>query len=117
MSALKRKVRRLEHFRKTHKGPKVAETQGRGNAVAREAKKIALQAAVSLRKKSGKLVKELEALSVGELTSKLAAARQELFNLRFKQATAQLTDVAAIPATKRQIARILTLIKQKEMGA
>ena len=117
MSALKRKVRKLERFRKTHKGPKIAETQGRGKVVAREAKKIALQAAVSLRKKSGKLVKELETLSADELTSKLSTVRQELFNLRFKQATAQLTDVAAIPAAKRQIARILTLIKQKEVGA
>ena len=43
--------------------------------------------------------------------------RKELFDLRFKHATGQLQNVAAIPATKRQIARILTLIGQKDLGA
>ena len=57
---------------------------------------------------------ELKALSVDELKKKLAEQRQELFNLRFQHATAQLEKTANIPATRKSIARILTILKEKE---
>lgn len=117
MSSVKRKVRRLERYRKTHKSPAIAERQGKGKLQAREATALSLKTAMQLKKASNKLVKELDSLSVAELEAKVKEARQELFNLRFKHATGQLENVAALSATKRQIARILTLIKQKEVGA
>lgn len=58
--------------------------------------------------------KDLRNMSVEELNKALASSRQELFNLRFKHATAQLEQVSAIPATKRDIARIMTILKQKK---
>lgn len=56
--------------------------------------------------------KELSALSREDLTKKLAEARQDLFDLRFKHATGQLEKTARIPAVKREIARILTYMKK-----
>ena len=56
---------------------------------------------------------ELKKLSVEELNTKLEEARKELFDLRFKHATAQLDNTASIPATKRAIARLMTILKEK----
>lgn len=53
---------------------------------------------------------ELKNLGVDELKAKLTEQRQELFNLRFQHATAQLEKTASIPATKKNIARLLTLL-------
>ena len=61
-----------------------------------------------------KELKALKELSVDELKSKLAAERQELFNLRFQHATTQLEKTAAIPAARKNIALILTILKEKE---
>lgn len=58
--------------------------------------------------------KELRELSVDELKAKLAAQRQELFNLRFQHATAQLEKTSSLPAARKDIARILTILKEKE---
>ncbi len=58
--------------------------------------------------------KELRDLSVDELKAKLAAQRQELFDLRFRHATAQLEKTSALSATRKDIARILTILKEKE---
>lgn len=58
--------------------------------------------------------KELRDLSVDELKAKLAAQRQELFNLRFQHATAQLEKTSSLPAARKDIARILTILKEKE---
>ena len=112
-----RKLRLLERYKKVHKKKSIPEKQGSGKAQAREAKAIAVQASVALKKNTGKAMTDLEGLSVAELQEKLAATRQELLFSRFKHATAQLTDVASLPAARRRIARILTLIKQKELGA
>ncbi len=57
--------------------------------------------------------KELDGLTVEQLNGKLAEARSELFNLRFKHATGQLEKVADIPAARRNVARILTYLKKK----
>lgn len=55
---------------------------------------------------------ELKGLSQAELEAKLAEQRQELFNLRFQHATAQLENTSRIPATKKNIARILTMLSE-----
>lgn len=60
---------------------------------------------------------ELRALSDEELATKLAENRSELFNLRFQVATAQLANVARIRTLKREVARISTLIRERELGA
>lgn len=57
---------------------------------------------------------ELKQLSVEELTAKLAEQRQELFNLRFQHTTAQLEKTSSIPVARKNIARILTILKEKE---
>ncbi|GFM37477.1 50S ribosomal protein L29 [Desulfovibrio psychrotolerans] len=56
---------------------------------------------------------ELRKLSAEELKTKLEESRKELFDLRFKHATAQLKSTASLPETKRNIARILTILKEK----
>ena len=53
---------------------------------------------------------EIKYLSETELETKLAELKQELFNLRFQHATAQLEKTASIPATKKDIARVLTAL-------
>ena len=117
MSAVKRKVRHLERHRAKIKGKSIPEPQGKGKAEARAGKAVNLRAALAQKKKSGKLVREFDALDLAGLKVKLEETRKELFNLRFKHATRQLESTAAIPAAKRRVARILTLIKQKEVGA
>lgn len=57
--------------------------------------------------------KDLRNMSVEELQKKLQETRQEHFNLRFKHATAQLEKVSDLPALKRDIARILTILQEK----
>jgi len=61
--------------------------------------------------------KDIRDLKDGELDSKLAELRKELFNLRFQHATAQLENTQRIPAVKKDIARILTIKRQRELGA
>lgn len=56
--------------------------------------------------------KEFSTMSWDDLAKKLAEARQDLFDLRFKHATGQLEKTARIPAVKREIARILTYMKK-----
>lgn len=56
---------------------------------------------------------ELKKLSVEQLGKELETKRQELMGLRFRHATGQLEKTAEIPAKKRTIARILTLLKEK----
>ena len=58
--------------------------------------------------------KELKELGVEELKAKLAEQRQELFNLRFQHTTAQLEKTSSIPAARKNIARILTVLKEKD---
>lgn len=56
---------------------------------------------------------ELRKLSAEQLKDKLAESRKELFDMRFRHATAQLEKTSNLPATKREIARILTILKEK----
>ena len=58
--------------------------------------------------------KELKNLSVEELTKKLDDLKKDLFMLRMQHATNQLDNPLQIPAVKKDIARIKTIIREKE---
>ena len=60
---------------------------------------------------------ELAELDLGGLVEELRETKQEALNLRFRNATGQLDNSAAIKTTRRQIARINTLIRAKEIAA
>ena len=60
---------------------------------------------------------ELSELDLGELVEELRATKQESLNLRFRNATGQLENVAEIKHVRRQIARLNTLIRQREIAA
>ncbi len=60
---------------------------------------------------------DLAELSMGELIDELKATKQESLNLRFRNATGQLENTAEIRKVRKQIARINTLIRQKEIAA
>jgi len=59
-------------------------------------------------------LKQLRQLGPAELRQRLAEARQELFNLRFRHATRQLENTAELQKVRRRIARILTVLREKE---
>ena len=61
--------------------------------------------------------KEIQALSDAELASKLEEGRAELFNLRFQMATIQLDNTARVKLVKRDIARVQTEIRAREIAA
>ena len=63
--------------------------------------------------KSNKFVEELKTKSDSELAQELVAAKKELFNLRFQNATNQLDNTARIKEVRRNIARIQTVITEK----
>ncbi|HEY4377795.1 MAG TPA: 50S ribosomal protein L29 [Acidimicrobiales bacterium] len=52
-----------------------------------------------------------------ELESRLADAKQELFNLRFQIVTGQLDNSARLRTVRRDIARLLTVLREKEIEA
>ncbi|MGN1314607.1 MAG: 50S ribosomal protein L29 [Lachnospiraceae bacterium] len=66
--------------------------------------------------KTNKYVEDLNAKSAAELANELVAAKKELFNLRFQNATNQLDNTARIKEVRRNIARIQTVITQKANG-
>jgi large subunit ribosomal protein L29 len=55
--------------------------------------------------------------NLGELIEELRASKHEALNLRFRNATGQLENTAEITKVRRQIARINTLIRQREIAA
>jgi large subunit ribosomal protein L29 len=61
-------------------------------------------------------VEEIRALKTEELVKQLEEAHQELFNLRFRAATRQLVNHREIPRVKRNIARLRTIIRERELG-
>lgn len=63
--------------------------------------------------KSSKYNEDLRVKSVEELQSELVAAKKELFNLRFQNATNQLDNTARIKDVRKNIARINTVITEK----
>ncbi len=60
---------------------------------------------------------DLAELSLGELIDELKATKQEALNLLFRNATGQLDNTAEIGKVRKQIARINTLIRQREIEA
>jgi len=57
---------------------------------------------------------EIRVLQVEQIKSRLNDAREELMNLRFQQATGELTDYTRIRHTRRLIARLSTILHEKE---
>ena len=63
--------------------------------------------------KTSKYVEDLRNKSVAELNEELVAAKKELFNLRFQNATNQLDNTSRIKDVRKNIARIQTVIAEK----
>ena len=67
--------------------------------------------------KSKALLEDLRTKSAAELNEDLVAAKKELFNLRFQNATNQLDNTSRIKEVRKNIARIQTLIVEKANAA
>lgn len=55
-------------------------------------------------------------MSTDELNAKLKELKQELFNLRFQHATGQLTNANQLSVCKKDIARVMTILRQREIA-
>lgn len=58
---------------------------------------------------------EINDLPVDELTQRLADTKEELFNLRFQNATGQLDNYSRLGELKRDVARIKTILRRREL--
>ena len=67
--------------------------------------------------KINKFVEDLKAKSAAELNEELVAAKKELFNLRFQNATNQLDNTIRIKEVRKNIARIQTVITEQANAA
>ena len=63
--------------------------------------------------KTNKYVEDLKTKSAAELAQEIVAAKKDLFNLRFQNATNQLDNTARIKEVRKNIARIQTVITEK----
>ena len=61
-------------------------------------------------------IKEIRALKLDELTKQLETTHEELFNLRFRLATKQLVNHREIRRVKKEIAKLRTIIRERELG-
>ena len=61
--------------------------------------------------------KELRELTVEELNTKLKELSEELFNLRFRHAIGQLENPASLNTCRKDIAKVKTLLREKELKA
>lgn len=59
---------------------------------------------------------ELRELSDDELTDKLREYKEELFNLRFQMATGQLANNRRLRTVRQEIARVYTILRERELG-
>jgi large subunit ribosomal protein L29 len=59
---------------------------------------------------------EMKTLGIDELKKRVNDAHQELFNLRFRLSTRQLTNHREVPRVKKEIARLETIIRQKQLA-
>ncbi len=59
---------------------------------------------------------ELDELTNADLETRLREAKEELFNLRFQSATGQLESHGRLRSVKRDIARIYTVVRERELG-
>jgi large subunit ribosomal protein L29 len=62
------------------------------------------------------LAHELDDMTNADLETKLREAKEELFNLRFQSATGQLESHGRLRTVKRDIARIYTVVRERELG-
>ena len=62
------------------------------------------------------LANELDELNNVDLEAKLREAKEELFNLRFQAATGQLENNSRLRVVRKEIARIYTLMRERELG-
>ena len=60
---------------------------------------------------------ELRELNDGELIQRLAEAKEEHFNLRFQSATGQLDNTSRLGEVRRDVARLNTLLREREIAA
>ena len=60
---------------------------------------------------------ELRALPDGDLAHQLEETHKELFTLRFRLATRQMANSSELRKVRRKIARIMTLVRERELGA
>ena len=67
--------------------------------------------------RTNKYVEDLKTKEVSQLETELVAAKKELFNLRFQNATNQLDNTSRIKEVRKNIARIQTIITEKEKVA
>ena len=61
-------------------------------------------------------LKEIRDLSTADLTKQLEESHEELFNLRFRLSTKQLVNHRELRRVKKNIARLMTLLKERELG-
>ena len=61
-------------------------------------------------------IDDIKAMSADDLATELYETRRELMNLRFRAATMQLSNMNEIGRTKKRIAQILTVMRQRELG-
>lgn len=61
-------------------------------------------------------VSELDGFDNERLAAELKRSKEELFNLRFQAATGQLSEHARLKAVRRDIARIYTILRERELG-
>ena len=61
-------------------------------------------------------IQDIRDLSMQELQDKIKDLKEELFNLRFQNATNQLDNPVRIASVKKDIARVKTVLKEKELG-
>ena len=61
--------------------------------------------------------KDIRALQTGEIESKLDDTREELFKLRFQMTTGSLTDTSRLTQLKRDIARLMTVLRERQLAA
>ena len=61
--------------------------------------------------------KEIHNMTNDELTTKLAGLKEELFNLRFRHATWQLENPNVLKTVKKDIARVKTVLREREVAA
>ena len=62
-------------------------------------------------------ISEIRVLKDAELKKRLEEAYQELFNVRFRVATRQLANHRELPRLRKRIARIKTVMRERELGA
>ena len=61
-------------------------------------------------------IDDIRAMADGDLATELEATRRELLNLRFRYATRQSANVAEIPKARKRIARINTVLRERELA-